>query len=85
MLAVRSAPNYDTIRNQRPGARLPVQWVRINDADPDLTAHDTTVFDEGADAGGARFNRLEGIWWDEARQSFFFVSTSGGDAGYGQV
>lgn len=85
MLAVRGSPNYDTIRNQRVGARLPVQWVRITDPDPDLTAHGTSVFDQGADAGGARFNRLEGIWWDGLRQSFFFNSTSGGDAGYGQV
>lgn len=85
MLAVRNDPNYDTIRNQQVGAGLPVQWVRIADPDPDLAAYGTSVFDQGADAGGAGFNRLEGIWWDSFRQSFFFNSTSGGNAGYGQV
>jgi len=85
MLAVRGTPNYDTIRNQKVGARLAVKWVTISDPDPDLTTVDASVFDQGADAGGARFNRLEGIWWDEARQSTFFNSTSGGNAGYGQV
>lgn len=85
MLAVRNQPNYDTIRNQRVGARLQVEWVDIAEPDPDLTAYGTSVFDQGADAGGARFNRLEGTWWDSSRQSTFFNSTSGGNAGYGQV
>jgi secreted PhoX family phosphatase len=85
MLAVRNSANYDTIRNQELGASLAVEWVRIPDPDPDLTAVDSSVFDQGADAGGARFNRLEGIWWDDARKSTFFNSTSGGNAGYGQV
>ena len=85
MLAVKNAPNYDTIRNQQLGTKLQVEWVTVPEPDPDLAAHDTSVFDQGADAGGGRFNRLEGIWWDHARQSTFFNSTSGGNAGYGQV
>lgn len=85
MLAVKNAPNYDAIRNQRLGEKLKVEWVPIPNPDPDLTAVGTSVFDQGADAGGARFNRLEGIWWDPARKSLFFNSTSGGNAGYGQV
>ncbi len=85
MLAVKNAPNYDTIRNQQLGAKLKVEWVTIPNPDPDLTTYGTSVFDQGADGGGARFNRLEGIWWDQARQSTFFNSTSGGNAGYGQV
>ncbi len=85
MLAVKNAPNYDTIRNQQLGTKLQVEWVTIPNPDPDLTAYGTSVFDQGADAGGARFNRLEGIWWDDFRQSTFFCSTAGGNAGYGQV
>ncbi len=85
MLAVRNARNYDTIRNQQVGARLAVDWVTIPNPDPDLAAYGTSVFDQGADAGGARFNRLEGIWWDDFRQTAFFNSTAGGNAGYGQV
>lgn len=85
MLAVKNDPNYDAIRNQQIGTKLRVEWVPIPDPDPDLTGVGGSVFDQGADAGGARFNRLEGIWWDGTRESFFFNSTSGGDAGYGQV
>ncbi len=85
MLAVKNDPNYDAIRNQQLGTKLQVEWVTVPNPDPDLTGVGGSVFDQGADAGGARFNRLEGIWWDEARKSFFFNSTSGGNAGYGQV
>lgn len=85
MLAVKNDPNYDAIRNQQIGTKLQVEWVAIPNPDPDLTGVGGSVFDQGADAGGARFNRLEGIWWDAGRESFFFNSTSGGNAGYGQV
>ncbi|MBW3610854.1 MAG: PhoX family protein [Actinobacteria bacterium] len=83
MLALVARPNYDTIRNQRVGRSLPVRWVDISAPDPDLEGGASNVFDQGADAGGARFNRLEGIWWGE--DSCFFNSTSGGNAGLGQV
>jgi hypothetical protein len=83
MLAVRGHPNFDAIRNQALGRKLPVEWVPVPDPDP--ASGRSTTFDQGADAGGARFNRLEGIWWDDRRKSFFFNSTSGGNAGYGQV
>jgi secreted PhoX family phosphatase len=83
MLAVKGDPNFDAIRNQELGRRLQVEWVTVPDPDPSSSGSST--FDQGADAGGARFNRLEGIWWDDRRESFFFTSTSGGNAGYGQV
>ncbi len=57
--------------------------VDIAEPDPDLEAGASTVFVQGANGGGARFNRLEGIWWGEDR--CFFNSTSGGNAGLGQV
>jgi hypothetical protein len=40
---------------------------------------------QGIAKGGALFNRLEGIWYDHHTGGFYFNSTSGGDAGYGQV
>ncbi len=83
MLGIVGGPNYDTIRNQRVRRPLPVRWVDIAVPDPDLEAGASSVFDQGADAGGARFNRLEGIWWGEG--SCLFNSTSGGNAGRGQV
>ncbi|CAN5689107.1 DUF839 domain-containing protein [soil metagenome] len=83
MLAVASQSNYDTIRNQQVGQRLTVRWVDIAEPDPDLEGGASNVFDQGADGGGARFNRLEGIWWGD--DSCFFNSTSGGNAGLGQV
>ena len=83
MLGVVARPNYDTIRNQRVGRALPVRWLDVRDPDPDLEANGASVFDQGADAGGARFNRLEGIWWGGDR--CLFNSTAGGDAGRGQV
>ena len=85
MLAVKGEPNFDAIRNQELGRRLRAEWVPVPDPDPAGTTVSPTTFDQGADAGGARFNRLEGIWWDARRGSLFFSSTSGGNAGYGQV
>ncbi len=83
MLAVVGVSNYDTIRNQQVGQQLRARWVDISSPDPDLEGGASNVFDQGADGGGARFNRLEGIWWGD--DSCFFNSTSGGNAGRGQV
>jgi secreted PhoX family phosphatase len=58
-----------------------VEWVPI--ADPAAKARST--FGQGAAAPnyGARFRRLEGCWWGD--ETGFFLSTSGGRAGKGQV
>ncbi len=105
MLAVAGEPKADLRERRAVGGSLPVTWVDIGapDADP-LTATNrdglapgtSGPFAEGYAEGGAKFNRLEGIWW--GTDSVFFVSTSGGDAknpeapnadgyreGYGQV
>ncbi len=105
MLAIVREPKADLRDGRAVGASLPVTWVDIDapDADP-LTATNADglrsgtsgPFAEGYAEGGAKFNRLEGIWW--GTDSVFFVSTSGGDAknpeapnadgyreGYGQV
>lgn len=86
MLAVADHDGYDTITGQQVGERLPVRWVRIDTPDPDLEVDPAAeVALEGAAKGAAKFNRLEGIWYDAGTKGFFFNSTSGGDAGYGQV
>lgn len=84
MLAVRGRPRHDTTHGQRPGTVLPVEWVDIDDPDPDEAGtNPNLVFLQGLEKGGAIFQRLEGCWYGDG--SIFFNSTSGGDAGAGQV
>jgi hypothetical protein len=96
MLKVTGRPQFDAREGQTVGETLPVEWVTIEDPDPDLENGMPGTFDQGFAQGGAKFNRLEGIFrGDEG--SIYFVSTSGGDAkngdlnsdgfaeGYGQV
>ena len=61
------------------GLRLPTAWVDIDDPE----AQRVSVFRQGHARGGMRFKRLEGCWWDDGH--LYFVSTSGGRAGRGQV
>ncbi|RVX44979.1 hypothetical protein EDD27_7755 [Nonomuraea polychroma] len=96
MLKIKGRDGYDCREGQKMGARLPVEWVRIDDPDPDLENGAKTCTQQGLAKGGAKFNRLEGCWYGDG--SIFFNSTSGGDAkngdapgadgyveGYGQV
>ncbi|GAA1190382.1 PhoX family protein [Prauserella alba] len=82
MLAVKDRPGFDTRIGQKPGRTLPVEWVDIDDPDPD--SDDTlAVARQGWDKGAAVFARLEGAWFGGG--SIYLNSTSGGDAGIGQV
>jgi hypothetical protein len=93
MLRVVGSPNYDTRKGQTVGASLAVDWVTINDPDPNLEGGATKVFSQGFAQGAARFDRLEGVWYGDG--SIWFCSTTGGDVengdgttykeGYGQV
>lgn len=84
MLSVRGRFQYDTRTGQRIGERLITTWVDIPDPDPaDATLNSSAVYTQGFDQGGATFARLEGAWYGDG--SIFFNSTSGGDAGLGQV
>jgi uncharacterized protein len=85
MLAITGRPQVDLREGQRRGRHLPVEWVDIDDPDPDLTAvgDPRSTFSQGWAKGGAKFNRLEGCWEDDG--IIFFVSTSGGDAKNGDV
>jgi hypothetical protein len=85
MLAVAGQDGYNTLTGQVLGRSLPVRWVDIDDPDPDLEGGATPVALQGIAEGAALFNRLEGIWYDPSSRGFYFCSTSGGDAAYGQV
>ena len=91
MLGLRDDPNAVLIEGQRLGVRLPVHWIPIPNADPNLEGGEPRVFTQGRSAGGAAFNRLEGLYRGEDGRSMYFVSTSGGSAkgpdgdGFGQL
>ena len=91
MLAVTGNPTASLISGQIVGLRLPVHWVTIPVPDAALESGGMTVFAQGRAAGGAAFNRLEGLFRGEDGKSMFFVSTSGGTvkgpsgAGFGQL
>jgi secreted PhoX family phosphatase len=78
MLAIMGNPTAAMFTGQRVGVRLPVSWVVIPVPDPDLEGGAMSCFAQGRAAGGAAFNRLEGIFRGEDRRSMYFISTSGG-------
>jgi secreted PhoX family phosphatase len=82
MLGVKRQPNFDTRTNQT-GDWLDVVWYEIDNPDPDLAGGAPSVFAQGFQKGGAVFGRLEGTWYGNNR--IYFLSTSGGYAGQGQV
>jgi secreted PhoX family phosphatase len=84
MMAIVGQPQADLRQGQRVGEWLPVEWVPIEDPDPDeADTNASAVFQQGFEAGGARLTRLEGCWHGDG--SIFFHSTNGGDAQAGQV
>jgi hypothetical protein len=84
MLGLVGAIGFDTRIGQRIGARFPVRWIPIADPDPDDAVHDPlAVARQGWAGGAATFGRLEGAWWGDG--GAYFISTDGGNAGYGQV
>lgn len=84
MLAIKGRPNYDTRTGQRVGKPLPVEWVDIENPDPESAEQNSlAVYQQGQAEGGATFDRLEGCWYGDG--SVFMSATSGGDAELGQV
>lgn len=83
MLKAQAAP--DLRRGHRAGDRFKVDWVRIEH--PERGAGPKGEGDgnvlEGIANGGSRFIRLEGCY--AHGNLIYFTSTSGGDAGSGQV
>ena len=78
MLAVTGNPAATLFTGQRVGVRLPVSWVPVPVPDPNLEGGAMSCFAQGRAAGGAAFNRLEGIFRGEDGRSMYFISTSGG-------
>ncbi len=79
-LVIQGAPQ-DTRRNYRGFKNVPLTatWVRIDDPDP----VSDTVRVEARNKGAALFARGEGAWYGNGL--IYFVCTSGGDIGKGQV
>ena len=78
MLAIEGRPNFTG--RWPAGLSLSVAWVDIEDP---ARIGARSVFRQGHALGGLRFKRLEGCWWDDGH--LYFVSTSGGAAGMGQI
>lgn len=81
VLAIDGSPNYDTRVNQTQEDSLDVVWVTVDNPDP--ASGTPSVYAQGAAKGAAAFGRLEGAWWSQGKA--YFVSTSGGNAGQGQI
>jgi secreted PhoX family phosphatase len=82
MLGITAQRQFDTRTNQT-GEWLKAAWYDIENPDPDLAGGETSVFNQGFNQGAARFARLEGAWYGDS--SIYIVSTSGGNAGQGQI
>jgi secreted PhoX family phosphatase len=82
MLGIQGQPQFDTRTNQT-SEWLQTTWHDVPNADPDLAGGEPSVFAQGFERGGAHFGRLEGAWYGYGR--IYFVSTSGGNAGQGQI
>ncbi len=61
------------------GQALTVSWVKLEDVDP----VNDTLRKEAQSKGAAIFRRGEGMWYDKGL--IYFVSTTGGNVGKGQV
>ena len=86
MLGVEGRPQFNTRTGQTMGATYPAVWYDI--AEPDRahqpgTTNGQGVYRQGFEQGGASFGRLEGAWYGNGH--IYFVSTSGGTAGRGQI
>ncbi len=92
MLKVRGETNAN-LKGEDPaplipaGSYFPVEWVTIDDPDPDGSDSEVSksVYNQGIAKGAASFGRLEGCWYNQVDRSIVFTCTNGGIAGEGQV
>ena len=77
-LVVRGRPNFDA-NTANPGESYPVEWVTIDEPDPETD----TVRVEAQSKGAAIFDRTEGCWSTDRR--VYFDCTTGGESQLGQV
>jgi uncharacterized protein len=78
-LVIKGKPKLDTSLNFPLKKPLSVEWVKIDNIDPDT---DTLRY-EAQDKGAAIFKRGEGAIW--AENQFYFTCTTGGNKGIGQI
>ena len=77
-LVVKNRPNFDA-NTANPGESYPVEWVTIEEPDP----QQDTVRSEAQDKDAAIFDRTEGSW--SADRRLYFDCTTGGEAQLGQL
>jgi len=78
-LKIRDAERFDLAEGNKVGSAFEVAWVTV--ADPEGVSSSTR--EQAHRAGAAFVKRGEGTWHHDG--SIFFVSTSGGPVGLGQV
>lgn len=78
-LRVRGKKDFDVSDSLRPGRRVEVEWVGIDDPE----AERRTTREQAHEKGAAAIRRGEGAWFDA--RSVVVTSTSGGPRGLGQV
>ncbi len=85
-LAIQNAPGLNTSNRAgeardrlRPGVRLPVRWLNLDQAE----APDDDLRYRGHALGAARFARGEGMYYGKA--AVYFTATTGGPNGRGQI
>lgn len=78
-LKIKDLPQAKTFANFPVGKPMVVEWVRIEDVDPE----EDTVRREGFAKGAAQFTRGEGIIYRD--NEVYFSCTNGGSKKYGQI
>lgn len=73
----------DTATGIPVGVELEAEWVPI--PNPNALPGQTSTQVQGRNQGAAVVRRGEGIWWSHNDEAAYVVSTSGGQAGRGQV
>ncbi len=78
-LVIKGMPKVNTSKNFPQGEPKAVEWIKIDDVDPE----EDTLRREAQEKGAAIFRRGEGICYHNGE--IFFTCTDGGNAGKGQV
>ena len=71
----------DDLRDPAPLSVYDVRWVSITSPNAAPSGGVSGPYAEGRSKGAARFQRLEGCWWDPATNRVIFIDTEGGPAG----
>ena len=74
------APVID-LRNPACHSSYNVSWIPIEEPNAAPSGGMSGPYAEGSAKGGARFQRLEGCWWDRVTRRIIFVDTEGGPIG----